>query len=198
MLVSKLTGCGVTEEIAERILFEGLEYTGEDADLIMVLGSSKAPEYRVPPAVKLLKKGKADKLLLCGGKCQQTAFGYMPEYKAMEKSAKALGADTLNILTETKSYSTAENFKCSAEIIKEKFPDCRKIILVTIAYHMRRSIMLAGKILPQYKFIPYPVNAGSAAREVWKSSQKGRKTVIDECLKIGYYIRIGSIDDFEI
>lgn len=198
MWVSSLNGCQITDEIAEEILFKGLEYNGENADVIMVLGSSKAPVYRVPAAAELLSEGKGEKLLLCGGKRQQTVFGFTEEYKAMAKAAKELDVPDAKILTECKSHTTEENFKYAEEVLKEKLPCCKKIILVTTAYHMRRSLLFAKEILPCYEFIPCPVHAGSATREVWKNSQKGRKTVVDECLKIGYYIRIGLIHDFQI
>lgn len=198
MRASEFRGCNVDDNIVDRMLFDGLEYAGEEADLIMVLGSSKASEYRVPKAAELFEAGKAPKLLFCGGKRQQTAYGFTEEYKSMLKAAQRWGLSQGNILIEMCSQSTEENFRLSAKIIEKELPECKKIILVTTAYHMRRAQLFGQNLLPQYEFIPCPVNMGSACRDNWKNSQKGRKTAIDECLKIGYYIRIGLIEDFNI
>lgn len=45
-------------EIVDKLLFEGLDYKGETADVIIVLGSRKACDYRVPLAAKLFRKEK--------------------------------------------------------------------------------------------------------------------------------------------
>jgi len=59
MKASQLTKENITPEIVDKLLFEGLDYKGETADVIIVLGSRKACDYRVPLAAKLFHKGKA-------------------------------------------------------------------------------------------------------------------------------------------
>ena len=54
MKASQLTKENITPEIVDKLLFEGLDYKGETADVIIVLGSRKACDYRVPLAAKLL------------------------------------------------------------------------------------------------------------------------------------------------
>ena len=51
MLVSRIKEEDLTVEVVDRLLFQGLEDTGEDVDCIIVLGSIKAAQYRVPVAV---------------------------------------------------------------------------------------------------------------------------------------------------
>ena len=58
MKASQLTKENITPEIVDKLLFEGLDYKGETADVIIVLGSRKACDYRVPLAAKLMKKSK--------------------------------------------------------------------------------------------------------------------------------------------
>ena len=53
MKASQLTKENITPEIVDKLLFEGLNYKGETADVIIVLGSRKACDYRVPLAAKL-------------------------------------------------------------------------------------------------------------------------------------------------
>lgn len=64
MLVSKITGENLTTEVIDRLLFHGLEDTGDNADCIIVLGSLKASKYRVPVAVDAYKDRRASKLIL--------------------------------------------------------------------------------------------------------------------------------------
>ena len=67
MLVSEITEEDLTADLIDRLLFQGLEDTGEKADCLIVLGSIKAAKYRVPVAVNAYKTGRADKIMLCGG-----------------------------------------------------------------------------------------------------------------------------------
>ena len=55
MLVSKITEENLTTEVIDRLLFHGLEDTGDNADCIIVLGSLKASKYRVPGRLMLTR-----------------------------------------------------------------------------------------------------------------------------------------------
>lgn len=197
MKLTELIALLPTDENIDRLLFEGLDLKECSADLIMVLGSRKACEYRVPEAVRLYKQGYAGRLLLCGGKVQATGRGVMPEWQAMKAAAVEYGVREQDILTEERSMSTEENLRYGGEIMG-RLDGCRKVILVTTAYHVRRALLMAQKLLPQYTFLPCPVNKGSAFRDNWKKTVKGRETVLDEWRKFGYYIRAGLIDDVDI
>lgn len=198
MRISELIAMPPTDELIRRLLFDDLDYDGSAADLIMVPGSLKACDYRVPEAVSLFKEGKAHKILLCGGKVQRTSFGELPEWESMVQAALSEGVPHEKLLTETRSMTTAENFLFGGEVIARELPECKRIILVTTAYHMRRALLMAQKLLPQYGFVPCPVQKGSAARDNWDKSEKGRQTVLDEWGKFGYYIKEGLIEDGEI
>lgn len=197
MKVSEITKDNISNEIVDRLLFEGLEYDGRAADIIIVLGSRTACNYRVPLAAELFHKGKASRLIFCGGKVQMTMLGEMAEYKAMLMSAEKCGIPRERIYAETRSQTTAENLMFAREIIEREYPQCGSVIIVTTAYHMRRAQKLGEKILRQ-EIITCPAGRGSTQRENWYKTEKGRMTALDECLKFGYYIRNGLIDDFEI
>ena len=68
MFISELKNRELTDKIIDSVLFEGLEDTEEAADCIIVLGSTKASQYKVPIAVSAYKEKRAPKLLLSGGK----------------------------------------------------------------------------------------------------------------------------------
>lgn len=198
MRLTELTEKCLTDGLTEQLLFGGLEYAGQTADLILVLGSRKACEYRVPLAAELFHAGKAGRLLFCGGRVQKTRYGELPEYESMLRAADECGLPRGCILTERESMTTEENMILSREIISREMPLCKRIILVTTAYHTRRALLLARKIMPAYEFFPAPAHRGSTTRENWRLTEKGRRTAREECMKLRYYAEKGLIDDMEV
>lgn len=198
MKLSELLNESPTDENIQRLLYSGLDYDGSSAGAIMVLGSRKACDYRVPEAARLYSEGRALVMLLSGGKVQETSLGEIPECESMERAAVALGVPRESIITERESMNTADNFMYSEALLREILPEGGNIILVTTAYHMRRALLMANKMLPQYRFITCPVQKGSATKENWYKTEKGRLTVLDEWRKLSYYIRVGIFEDTEI
>lgn len=111
MLVSKITEEDLTTSVVDRLLFHGLEDTGEHADCIIVLGSMKAAKYRVPVAVERYKAGRASKILLCGGKVRAFPDGTYREAEHMRQAAVALGVAEESIILENSSQYTVENLR---------------------------------------------------------------------------------------
>lgn len=66
MRISEINRSALTRTLVDKLLYDSLEYSGERADLIIVLGSSKASRYRVPEAAKLYFAGRAEYLLFFG------------------------------------------------------------------------------------------------------------------------------------
>ena len=198
MVLSGLDESSLTDELTEKLLFDGLDYTGETADVILVPGSRKAWLYRVPLAAELYRSGKAGKLLFSGGRVHTLYDEQVPEYGSMLVSARVLSLPEEDILTEQYAMDTAGNMRLSREMLERELPGCRRIILVTAAYHMRRALMLARKAMPQYEIFPAPADKGSTTRKNWKRSEKGRNTARGECLKLAEYAKKGLIDDMEV
>ncbi len=180
----------------ERVLFSGLEYGEECADLIMVLGSKRACDYRVPKARELFLSGRANRILLCGGRVQKTTFGEMAEWQAMSMALNDLPSES--VFFEKNSMYTAANFELAKPIIEKMSPEPKRILLVTADFHMRRAILLAHRILPGYEFLPCPVSKGSACRDRFRLSQRGMSRAIAEVQKLVMYAKEGLIDDIEI
>lgn len=198
MKLSEIDDKLLTDGFIDRLLYSCFAYDGSPADLIMVLGSKSACKYRLPVAAKLFGEGRADTLLFTGGKEQDSGYGVIPEYLSLLKAANDMGLPRQSILVETISMSTAENFEFSKGIIRERLPDCKKIILVTTDYHMLRATLLASKKMPEYSFIPCPAAGNSTRRERWRWDKNGRETVINEVLKLRWYASNGFINDIEI
>ncbi len=163
-------------------LVEGSEYRKpisaiDSADAIVVLsgmleinevGDSTYIEWGDPDrffgGIALLKAGKAQKLVFTGGK--------MPWDKAKKTEGEVLKEYAISngILSEKIFVSKdVENTADEAVAVKELISPCKRIILVTSAYHMYRAKRLFEK--QGFEVIPYKVD--------YKASRNNTTTLID-------------------
>lgn len=201
MLVSKITEEDLTVDVVDRLLFQGLEDTGEHADCIIVLGSIKAAQYRVPVAVEAYKAGRASKIMLCGGKLREFPTGRYSEAEHMRQAALELGVREEDIILENSSLHTVENLRFALEALQQTLglDRLQRVLLVTTAYHMRRSLAIARNLFPEYiAVIPCPANDNNTRRDNWMNTSVGIKRAKDEAVKIISYVNHGLIPDFEI
>ncbi|WP_338801456.1 YdcF family protein [Butyrivibrio fibrisolvens] len=188
----------MTDEIIDRVLFEGIEDTGENADCIIVLGSIKASLYRVPIAVKAYNDMRASKILLSGGIVNGADKGHADD---MRDKAIALGVKAEDIIIENKSQNTVENMLCSMLELQRAFwlNRIEKVLLVTTTYHMRRSLAIAKYLFPDHiRVIPCPADDNNTRRGNWMESEEGRKRATSEVIKIINCVNNGLFPDFEI
>lgn len=87
--------------------------------------------------------------------------GHVSGARAMAKTLRELGF-TGAILLEEESRTTWENFERSSKLIHIYGFD--SVIVVTNAFHMKRSIWCAEKTLPDVKIHPWPVGRLSDER----------------------------------
>ena len=201
MLVSRIKEEDLTLEMVDRLLFQGLEDTGENADCIIVLGSIKAAKYRVPVAVEAYKAGRASKLMLCGGKLRDFSDGHYSEAEHMRRAALALGVAEEDVVLENSSQNTVENILFALVELQRTFwlNKVRRVLLVTTAYHMRRSLAIARYLLPKHiTVIPCPANDNNTRRDNWMNTQVGTDRAKKEAMKIIESVLNGIIPDFEI
>ena len=201
MLVSQITEKDLTIEVIDKLLFQGLEDTGENADCIIVLGSIKAAKYRVPVAVQAYKAGRARKIMLCGGKVREFPDGNYSEAKHMRQAALALGVAEEDIVLENSSQNTVENILFALIELQRSFwlNNIHSVLLVTTAYHMRRSLAIARYLLPKHiTVISCPANDNNTRRDNWMNTQVGTDRAKKEAMKIIESVLNGIIPDFEI
>jgi uncharacterized SAM-binding protein YcdF (DUF218 family) len=106
---------------------------------------------RLVCGMRLLHKGGAPKLVLAGGLGHP--FGLAPpEAATMREFAIEFGIPPSAILTEGRSRITSE----SAVDVRRMLPNARRIVLVTDAYHLPRSMALFRK--QGFDVAPYPCN----------------------------------------
>lgn len=201
MLVSKIKEEDLTVDVVDRLLFQGLEDTGECADCILVLGSIKAAQYRVPVAVEVYKAGRANKIILCGGKLREFPNGCYSEAAHMRQAALELGVREEDILLENASLNTVENLRFALEALQQTLglDRLQRVLLVTTAHHMRRSLAIARQLFPAHiAVLPCPANDNNTRRDNWMHTPVGIKRAKDEAIKLASYVNHGIIPDFEI
>jgi len=201
MLVSKITEDDLTIEVIDRLLFQDLYDTGEIADCIIVLGSVKAAKYRIPVAVDAYRTGRASKLILCGGAVRDFSTGKCSEAENMCKAALESGVSKDDIILENSSRNTIENILFSLTELQRTLGlnNVHTVLLVTTAYHMRRSLAIARYLFPAHiAIIPCPANDNNTKRENWMNTQAGIERVKGEAMNIVNCVIRGAIPDFEI
>jgi uncharacterized SAM-binding protein YcdF (DUF218 family) len=201
MKVSSLKMDSLTNELIDKILYEGVEDKGDKGDCIMVLGSIKALQYRIPKAVSMYKDKRASKILLSGGAIRDTEDGLLTEADIMRKGAIDLGIPKENILVDALSMTTKENMICALLPLERAFKlsNIKRILLVTTNYHMRRCLLMAKTYMPRWiEFSSCPADDTNTRRDNWYLNEKGYQRAKAEVWKIICYINEQSIEDFEV
>lgn len=201
MWVSKITKDGLTDDVIDRLLFEGLHDNGASVDCIIVLGSLKAAKYRVPAAAEAFFAGRSEKIMLCGGKVRSFSSGCMTEAENMYEKALELGIPEASIIIEKESQNTVENILCSLLELQRAMwlNQVKSVLLVTTAYHMRRSLHIARYLFPAHITVyPCPADDTTTKRDHWMNTPEGIGRAAAEALNIIEYVNNGVIPDFEI
>ncbi|UTZ28899.1 YdcF family protein [Vibrio campbellii] len=137
----------------------------QHAEVLVVLGSYKATQYKMPTAVRLYKEKKVFKLLLSGG---NLAIDQKPEFESMKEYALDNGVPDSDIILERHAKNTVENAQYSSEIIVESEIAKRSVAILTTAFHIKRAKYLFKNALPQYlELHSYFVNDRSTRRDNW-------------------------------
>ena len=201
MWVSQITEENFTNDIVDRLLFEGLHDCGEKVDCVLVLGSSKAVKYRVPVAVQVYLEGRTKKIMMCGGIVPNMPQETISEAERMKQKAIELGVPEEDIILEDESQNTVENILCAMVELQRAMwlNNVKNVLVVTTAYHMRRSLQLARYLFPAHiNVYACPADDTSTRRENWMNTDVGTKRVRAEVLNIVRCIHNGVFPDFEI
>ena len=200
MKISELIKGQLTEDIVDKVLYEGIEYKQQPLDVAIILGSNKAHIYRLPYAVEVYKNGLVSKIIVSGGR--NIGNANMVEADDLKENAVEFGIKEEDIVVEDKAMTTWENMKLSRELMikNNMFKTCIKIAIVTSSFHMRRSIMIAERVFSDdsVNIVALPGEDNSTRRTTWFTNEKGRVRAIGEVEKIIDYVKKGEIDDFEI
>ncbi|MCJ8005924.1 YdcF family protein [Lederbergia wuyishanensis] len=196
MKISELQFEDLTDELMTKLLYSDINDDHEKGDCIMVFGSSKAVQYRLPRAIQLYQEGRANKLLFSGGVAWNG--NDLPEAIVLKNKAMELGIPEEDILIETISTNTKENILASL-LVLDRYCDLHKIkriLIVTASYHMKRTYLTLKTYMPSWiEFSLCPAEDQSTKQDNWFLNVHGRKRVTEESRKIISYIREGAIVD---
>ncbi|WP_343531836.1 YdcF family protein [Pedobacter sp.] len=112
---------------------------------------------RLAQTIRLYHEGKIDRILMSGGSGSFLEKG-PPEAVYTAEYLKALKIPDSVVIIEKESRNTKENFKYAAEILKGLHKTDPKILVITSAWHIPRTKLLAEK--QGFKNIDfYPTNS---------------------------------------
>ena len=148
----------------------------EQADLILVLGGGikgTAPGIRaeadlgdaadrVWAGARLYREGKAPKILVSGG-TQPWLGQTTSEADGMSRFLTDLGVPADKVVLESDSQTTYENAVRSAPIIR--MMGAQRVLLVTSAFHMQRSLATHQTLMPQIEWIPFSTDVKVVPRQ---------------------------------
>ena len=130
-----------------------------NADLIIVLSGGMGAATNVSPyaemyaaadrvwhGARLFKAGKAPKIVLTGLNSRDSSVPLLKDFGVPEES----------ILVDNDSLNTEQNAKFTLDLLKQAGIEKPKVLLVTSAYHMRRSLLMFQKYAPGLEVIPAP------------------------------------------
>lgn len=147
----------------------------EKCDLIMGCGCSN---LEIPiKCAQLYKEGYAKKILFTGGlgKITKNTFN-KSEAEIYKDIAIKQGVDEKDILIETKSKNTVENFKFSFNILKKNNIKAHKILIVHGLLAQKRTLSCAKAILKDQDFL---ITSPDTSFEEFLEKLKGNKQAID-------------------
>ncbi|WEG14549.1 YdcF family protein [Pullulanibacillus sp. KACC 23026] len=199
MYISQLSEADLTDERMADLLFKGIEDDQKSGDCIFVVGSSKALQYRLPKAVELYQQGRAGKLLFSGG--MRWEEGGLPEALTLKNEAIALGVPETDILIEDGSLNTLENVVASLLVLDRAFHlyAIKRLLVVTTSYHMRRLHLTLKTYMPKWiEFTLCQANDTNTNKNNWFLTEKGRRRVRTECLKLIKYVKQGALVDLDL
>jgi uncharacterized SAM-binding protein YcdF (DUF218 family) len=160
------------------------------AEAIVVLGGGTRPRIAPRPWYEvneagdrilygslLYKQGKAPLLVVTGGRAEWLGEGGNPESEDMAAIAQMLGVPANDIIQESASLNTRENAVNTKQILDKR--GINKILLVTSALHMPRSVEIFRKV--GLESIPAPTDFLSVNNE----NNKGGAWVLELLPSVG-------------
>lgn len=199
MLISELDENTLTDHQIASLLFKGLDDDQQKGDCILVVGSSKAVQYRLPKAVELYHNGRAGKIL-CSGGVKWDGLEHA-EAIALKNEAVKMGVPEKDVLVEDLSLHTKENVLASLLILDRTFSlhQIDRLLIVTTTFHMKRLHLTLKTYMPPWiNFTLCPVNDRTTRADNWFQSEQGRMRAEAEARKIIMYVKQGALVDEEI
>lgn len=131
-------------------------------------------QHRLVEAARLLAEGRGSRLLISGANRQvsrediQKRSGLGPDmFENVDVGYEAL--DTVGNADETRDWARAQGFS--------------RLIVVTSAYHMPRTLTELGRAMPEVTLIPYRVVSGTLQTQRWWTHPGTVRLLLSEYIK---------------
>lgn len=200
MKLSEINAETLTNEQCTRLIFSDIDYTGEKAAVGLLLGTNADAEGRAIGAAALYKDGGFRYLIPTGGPEWDFPDGKLSEAEYQKVVAMRGGVPEEAIFCENQAQDTYQNMTYSLEIM-QAHPEMLEgdtVIIITSAYHMKRSMMLAQHVFPEKKIVPYPIYEEGVQADNWMNSERGIKRVRSEVFFLSRHAVRGIVEDKEI
>ncbi|MBN2794671.1 MAG: YdcF family protein [Clostridia bacterium] len=192
MFLSQLEEKDLNQDMIQKIIFESFENTTEKCDVILVLGSKKAHIYKAPVASQKYIENQGAKIILTGGK----KVTEKKEYELMYEALIQEQVKPEDIILEKEAMNTKENFVNILPFLQEHYHMSCKLMLITTAFHMRRSLLTAKTNLPEsVQVFPYAAEDQNTKKDNWFLTENGYNRCLLEAKKIITYVKNGFIVD---
>lgn len=155
------------------------ENSGCNAADVIIAVSGGDTTARTQQAIDLYKKGWAPKLIFSGAALDKSGPS---NAKVMRDQALLQGVPSADIIIEEASETTEQNAKQTGSIISRK--DIRSAIVVTSAYHMKRTLVEFRHQSPDASFRPHPVSSDDQWSVWWWTTPYGWYLAVSEIIKI--------------
>ena len=156
------------------------------SEAIVVLVGSRSGN-RMEAAVKLYHRGLGKKLVFSGYQVYPGTYSHV----LMKAYAIKLGVPEKNIITSNPEGEISTRGESLSNLFLLKNNNIKNFILVTSAYHTKRSKMMyerAKSVLNlDIKFLVYPVQDHFTPIDGWWKSRAGKKGIFLEFLKLPAY-----------
>lgn len=180
-LAGALALAAVFADEPARFLVVSDEATRVDAALVL----AGDPDYeRTRTGARLVLAGEARLLVLTGGEP-----GPGDSATSLRDVALGLGVPAERIRMEQVSRSTRESMLAVREILERE--GVRSLAVVTSPYHQRRAAWAARRALPGIEITSRPAFPSFWRPQGWWKTPWQRRIVVQEYLKLGYYMLWG-------
>ncbi len=201
MRLKEIDKSQLTDDEIQKIVYEGIVDTEENATYGIVFGNSMLIEQRVTTAYSAYKNGRIKKVIFSGGSngISNQNNDCVPEAVKMKKLAIKLGIKEEDILVDDSSNNSFENVDNSFKLITGGI---ESIIIITSEFHLKRCKGIINKKYPNVNVITIPSYDGFSDADNWflsdNSYNSGRSLATYEANLLIKYAKENKITDFEI
>lgn len=168
-------------------------------DIALVLGCSNHSLMfnRVDYALELYKKKVIDKLYLTGGIGSLSNNRKEIEALVMKDYMISKGVKEEDIITETNSKNTIENFKNTLKLIDNTYKRKIDIVLVTSSFHMKRSKSILENLC-NHNIYTYAATNNICDIDKWMNNKTAKKYIKLEAISLYRCQKNGYIKNIEM